>query len=72
MCNYENFIDWNQFIDILYAVSGKTLESKIDIFIKVIKFSRLHHIISEIIRLQILIEVALFRKRKLVNYATYV
>ncbi|KAL4502333.1 hypothetical protein ABPG72_011920 [Tetrahymena utriculariae] len=35
MCNYENFIDWKQFIDILYAVSGKTLESKIDIFIKV-------------------------------------
>ena len=35
MCNYEDFIDWHQFIDILYAVSGKTLESKIDIFIKV-------------------------------------
>ncbi|EGR29519.1 leucine rich repeat protein [Ichthyophthirius multifiliis] len=35
MCNYESFINWNQFVDILNGVSGKTLESKVDIFIKV-------------------------------------
>ncbi|EGR31085.1 leucine rich repeat protein [Ichthyophthirius multifiliis] len=35
MCNYESYINWNQFLNILNGISGKTLESKINIFINV-------------------------------------